>query len=303
MEGSAPRRIDLGHAPVRSSCRSCPLRAGRRGAMRAMRATVERISVLSASLSWLLVSLNMLVASPAAADAVDPSGDTSTGGVLDGARGRLRRASHAKWSPEAPLGAAPPGKPARAGRCVSQIAAGGSAACARRQPWCWGSNPPGAHGTAQDPQDTEGLPPLPLSLLAGNAIELSMEHNIACVRTSRGAGDCAGGTLDASDAAYGEQGGHPVRIQRLEGATELYGTQCARVTDGVLESARPSATHRRPRRYPMGGVRSGDGPGGHGGGFACALRRDGTLWCVWWRVTRRRVPGRRMARSGASETC
>lgn len=74
------------------------------------------------------------------------------------------------------------GAPAKAGRCVSQIAAGGSAACALLRdgtPWCWGSQPPGAHGSEEDAQDTQGHSPLPLRLLAGSTVELSMERNIA----------------------------------------------------------------------------------------------------------------------------
>ena len=169
---------------------------------------------------------------------------------------------------------------------MSRIAAGGSAACALLRdgtPWCWGSHPPGAHGIAENTQDKRGLSPLPLPLLAGSTVELSMERNIACVRTSTGAGYCAGGTLNSSKAAYGEPGGHPVRIQRLEAAAELYGAQCARVTDGslacwsLLGPPPPTPDGLFATRWEESAP--GVAQVAMGGGFTCALRRDGTLWC------------------------
>ncbi|MCY1022851.1 RCC1 domain-containing protein [Pyxidicoccus sp. MSG2] len=176
--------------------------------------------------------------------------------------------------------------PSQAGRCVSQISAGGSAACALLRdgtPWCWGSSPPGAHGTAENTQDKRGLSPRPLPLLARGAVELRTELNIACMRTSTGAVYCAGGNLDDSVASYGEPGGHPVRIHRLEGAAELYGAQCARVADGTLACWSLLGT---PPPTPDGLVAirwEESAPGvvqvATGGGFTCALRRDGTLWC------------------------
>ncbi|WP_224371256.1 RCC1 domain-containing protein [Hyalangium versicolor] len=184
------------------------------------------------------------------------------------------------------LGLPPTKAPVQAGRCVSQIAAGGSSACALLRdgtPWCWGSHPPGARGTEGDTQDKRELSPQPLRLLAGNAVELSVALDIACVRTFTGAGYCAGGNLDFSEAAYGEPGGHPVRIQRLEGAAELYGAQCARVTDGSLAcwSLLGPLTSSTDGLFATRWEESTPGVAqvATGGGFTCALRRDGTLWC------------------------
>ncbi|MBZ4373177.1 RCC1 domain-containing protein [Corallococcus sp. AS-1-6] len=175
-------------------------------------------------------------------------------------------------------------EPVREGRCVARIAAGGNAACALLRdgtPWCWGVNPPGAHGAGEDGQDTRR--PSPLPLLAGSAIELGMEHGIACVSTRTGAVYCAGGNLDASETSYGAPGGHPVRVQRLEGATGLEGAQCARLTDGALACwsllgpPPPSSEGLFANRWKE------SAPGvvqvARGGGFTCALRRDGALWC------------------------
>jgi alpha-tubulin suppressor-like RCC1 family protein len=184
------------------------------------------------------------------------------------------------------LGLPPVGKPVQAGRCMSRIAAGGSAACALLRdgtPWCWGARPPGAPGAVDDTREPGVLAPLPLRLLAGNTVELSMERNIACMRLSTGAVYCAGGTLDASETAYGEPGGHPVRVHHLEGASELYGTQCARLNDGSLSCW----SLLGPPSPPSDGLVSTrweeSGPGvaqvAMGGGFVCALRRDGALWC------------------------
>ncbi|QSQ24701.1 hypothetical protein JY651_07060 [Pyxidicoccus parkwayensis] len=176
--------------------------------------------------------------------------------------------------------------PVQAGRCVSQISAGGSAACALLRdgtPWCWGSNPPGAHGTAEGTQDTKGQSPRPLPLLARGTVELGMEHNIACMRTSTGSVYCAGGNLDASVAAYGESGGHPVRIQRMEGAAELDGAQCARAADGTL-SCWSLLGIPPPNLDGLVAIHWEESAPGvaqvaMGGGFTCALRKDGTLWC------------------------
>lgn len=180
------------------------------------------------------------------------------------------------------LGLPSTGAPAQAGRCVSQVSAGGSGACALLRdgtPWCWGSNPPGAHGT----EDKRGPSPRPLPLLARGTVELGMEHNLACMRTSTGAVYCAGGNLDASVAPYEESGGHPVRIQRLEGAAELYGAQCARVADGslacwsLLGIPPPTLDGLVALRWEESAP--GVSQVALGGGFTCALRRDGTVWC------------------------
>ncbi|MCY1040054.1 hypothetical protein OV208_01885 [Corallococcus sp. bb12-1] len=197
---------------------------------------------------------------------------------VGGSGGPRMRSGHLKHR----LGPPPTKEPVREKRCVSQIAAGGSSACALLRdgtPWCWGAHPPGAHGTGENAQDPRG--PSPLPLLAGSAVELSMEHDIACVRTSTGAAYCAGGNLDASEAAYGEPGGHPVRVQHLEGATQLHGAQCAGVTDGSLACwsllGPPPPEGLSATRWEE------SAPGvvqvARGGGFTCALRRDGALWC------------------------
>ncbi|NOK15904.1 RCC1 domain-containing protein [Corallococcus carmarthensis] len=182
------------------------------------------------------------------------------------------------------LGLPPAKVPMQEKRCVSQIAAGGSTACALLRdgtPWCWGAHPPGARGIGEDAPASRG--PSPLPLLAGSTVELGVELDIACMRTSTGAAYCAGGNLDASEAAYGEPGGHPVRVQHLEGATALDGAQCARVADGSLACW---SLLGPPPPTPEGLVAlrwEESAPGvvqvARGGGFTCALRRDGALWC------------------------
>ncbi|MCP3100226.1 hypothetical protein LZ198_15255 [Myxococcus sp. K15C18031901] len=192
------------------------------------------------------------------------------------------RSGHLKHRLGLPTTAAP----VQARGCVSRIAAGGRAACALLHdgtPWCWGSNPPGASGTAESSQAPSGSSPSPLRLLTGAVVELGMEHGIACMRTSSGAGYCAGGNLDASEAGSGARGGHPVRVQRLEDAAELYGAQCARVRDGALTCwsllGPPAPTSDGPLTTRWAESAPGVAQVARGGDFTCALRRDGTLWC------------------------
>ncbi|RKH84060.1 hypothetical protein D7X99_10975 [Corallococcus sp. AB032C] len=197
---------------------------------------------------------------------------------VGGSGGPRPRSGHLKHR----LGLPATNVPVREGRCVSRIAAGGSAACALLRdgtPWCWGANPPGAHGTAE-------RRPSPLRLLAGSAVALGMANGIECVRTATGAAYCAGGTLDASETDYGEPGGHPVRVRHLEGSTELNETQCVRLTDGSLacwgaiESSQPGTGDDTPVRVPKLPLEAVSVAAGTS--HACAALRDGSLWC-WGR--------------------
>jgi hypothetical protein len=82
----------------------------------------------------------------------------------------------------------------KAGRCVTQLTVGGSAACALLgdgTPWCWGTYPPGVRVEAED---NEVARPQPLRLLAG-LVDISLGNAVLCGRTPAGAVYCAGGGL------------------------------------------------------------------------------------------------------------
>jgi hypothetical protein len=176
-------------------------------------------------------------------------------------------------------------KPAPAGRCATQLAVSGTAACALLAdgtPWCWGTSPP---GTSTDIDDIEVARPRPLRMLAG-AVEVGMTGAVLCGRMPEGKVYCAGGSLAGAGGALSVTTGQPVRVKALEKAASLDispGEMCARLQDGTLACwglMRPALDpvyELSATRWEQ--LRPGPGQVALGNLHGCAIRKDGTLWC------------------------
>lgn len=202
---------------------------------------------------------------------------------LQGTTGRSRLASG-----RVKHGLGPPAKarPAPAGRCATQLAVSGTAACALLgdgTPWCWGTSPP---GMSTQVDDNEVHQPQPLRMLAG-LVEIGMTGAVLCGRSPEGKVYCAGGSLAGEQGALSVTTGQPIRVRALDEAASLDlspGEMCARLADGTLSCwglMRPSLDSVEEELRATRWEQLGSGPAqlGLGDLHGCAVRKDGTLWC------------------------